>query len=427
MQELGWATRSDVARARRSPIRARPRAPRVRPARQFVAWAASIAEGEESRRLAKGRGLVVETSLDPHLQEIAERAVQRGLNALHHPGGPQAALVCLDAETGDVLAHVGGDPSAPSAFDRANQAQRQPRSTVKPFILLEAFQTCGSQRALNPASRVADEPLHSNLRSGPWSPVNADGRFRGVIDLRHALRASLNVPMVRVARHCGFEDTAARFRDAGRDVPVPPPPSFTLGALETTPLRLAEAYTALAGQGVRLEARPLQRIETPSGRRLEKFSPDKRRVSGAAAAFLVNELLRDVVRSGTARSAAMKGLEPAAKTGTSSELKDAWIAGHLDGLVTVVWVGLDDGRPPGLAGSQAAAPIWKDFMEQAVPSRHPRKLPEPGNIIRYTIDPDTGLRVKSRARGAREEVFRRWSIPPKDRFPWPDDPVPVIR
>ena len=434
LEELGWAEPSAVAKARRRSVTPRVTRPDAPIAPHFLSWVAAVAEEEAPRHLSKGRGVVAETELDPLLQTHAEQAVRAWLKELRRKNRSlarvplSAALVALDAETGGVLAYVGGDPAGERrGFDRARSARRQPGSAVKPLLLLEAFESCGGREPLHAASRIADQPLRLELPSGPWEPVNSDDRFRGVVDVRQALRESLNVPFVRVAQWCGLEATAARARRAGLEVPADPPPSFALGAVETSPLELARAYTVFATPGRTVAPRPIRRLERPGGRRLHGFKPRTRRVSSSESAYLIRDLMLDAAREGTARAAAVEGFEVAAKTGTTSERRDAWLAGHAGSVVTAVWVGRDDAKPLGLTGTRAAAPLWQRFMERAVKARPPRPVPRPDGIESLWVDAETGLLVRQTNKHARRELFRRGAKPRRDRFWRSDAPAPVIR
>jgi membrane peptidoglycan carboxypeptidase len=335
-------------------------------------------------------------------------------------------LVALDAETGDVLAHVSSDPARPDAFDRVRSARRQPGSAVKPLLLLEAFQDCGRQQPLHPATRVADAPMTISLPSGDWSPSNPDDQYHGTVEIRDALEQSLNVPFVRVADHCGFQQMADRMRSAGMRLPSDLPPSFVLGSIETTPLELARAFTAFAIPGATVRPRPVLRLTKPGGGGLHRYRLNRDRVTGAASAYLVEDLLQRTAESGTAQGARIEGMPVAAKTGTSSGGRDAWLAGHAGSVVAVVWVGRDDDRPMGLSGGASAAPIWQDFMVVAARARPARTTPRPGGIIEAYVDPKTGLRVRSSKAGARECLFRKGVMPRKNRPVLRDAPEGVI-
>ncbi|MEM8931114.1 MAG: penicillin-binding transpeptidase domain-containing protein, partial [Acidobacteriota bacterium] len=321
---------------------------------------------------------------------------------------------------------VDGDQRQRGGFDRARSARRQPGSAIKPLVLLEAFDDCGSRSPAYPARHILDEPLEIDLPSGPWRPENSDRRHRGIVTVRDALRDSLNVPFVRLSRWCGETSMARTLRRTGLDLPRPVPPSFVLGAVETSPVDLAGAYTAIAGLGRRVRPRITRRIEKPGGWPIERFGERQRQVVEPASAFLVHDLLRDVARKGTAEGANIEHLPIAAKTGTSSDRRDAWLAGYVGNLVVVVWVGRDDDRPLGLTGSAGAAPLWRAFVERATPAWPWQSIERPRGIVTRHIDPTTGLRVVRLHPRAEPELFRSGALPPRDRWFRDDEPVDVI-
>ena len=434
LEELGWANARDCAQARSGSLGVRITVPRYKAPSQFLSWVREEVAELAPRRAEGGRGVVVETSLDPLLQRRAEEVVAERLESLRFNGGrpmdrPErltAVLIALDPDSGEVLAYVGGDPAARDGFDRGRKAQRQPGSAVKPFVLLQAFDDCGPRKPLYPASRIADEPLTIDLPGGDWAPKNYDGRFRGTVDARTTLAQSLNVPTVRVARWCGMGDTARTFDDVGLDLPAEPPPSFVLGSVETTPLRLVRAYTVLATPGQLVEPLPFSRIEKPGGDLLQRERPSRRRVIHPTSAWLVRDLMKSAVESGTAGVARIENLDVAAKTGSSSGLRDAWFVGHAGSVLTLVWVGLDDGGAMGLTGAAAAGPIWRDFMSHAVPARPWREMERPKKIVERSFDPTSGLLVREGKRGSRHELFRQGKLPPRNRFWRADRAVPVV-
>jgi len=434
MQELDWVTDSRVAQARRSGLGLKPARPISDVPRHFLSWSADEVRRERGSRIERGRGVVVETTLDPWLQQQAEQVVADRLSRLRRSNrrlrgaGLSAALVALDASSGAVLAYVGGDPANKNDdFDRARRARRQPGSTVKPFILLEAFADCGQRSPLHAATRVSDSRLSISLPSGDWEPQNYDRRYEGTVDVRQALAASRNVPLVRIARWCGWQATADTFARAGLELPENPPPSFVLGSVETTPLDLAGAYTVFAASGRSYEPFPWTRVEKPGGAVLERHAARSTRVARPANAYLVRDLMRSAVEGGTAKVASIDGIDVAAKTGSSSELRDAWFAGHAGNVVTVVWVGLDKGGNFGLSGGVAAGPIWKEFMQRAV-GAWPAEPPErPAGIVELFVDTETGLLVRERNPRSRKELFRRGARPRRDRFWRIDRPAQVVR
>jgi penicillin-binding protein 1B len=433
LEDLEWAERRDVERAKSQPVRGKLTPPRSSAPRQFVSWIAELVEDEKPSRVEEGRGFLVETTLDPWLQDLAERAVADQLDALRgqypklRQAGLSAALVALDARTGAVIAYVGGDPEERAAeYDHARSARRQPGSIVKPFVVLQALDECGRREPLTASSRIADQPLVIDLPSGDWSPQNFDGRFLGPILLREALAESRNVPAVRIAQWCGFDATAETFERAGFALPKDAPPSFVLGAIESTPLAVARAYTTFATPGRVLDTYAVARLETPGGRGLARSSRDAHRVAGEEAAYLVRDLMRTAVERGTAAPGDIRGLDVAAKTGSSSDLRDAWFAGQAGSVVAVVWVGLTDGGRLGLTGGQGAGPMWRSFMTKAVPARPPLTVERPVGILERWVETDTGLMVREGREGSRPELYRKSTLPAHRRWWRFDEPMPVI-
>ena len=290
LEELAWLGPEAVAAARRAGLpRLAAEPPPPPPARAFVRWVADSLSDRADRRLENGRGVVVETTLDPRLQAEAERAVRAALARQRRSGRrPEAALVSLDAFSGQVVAYVAGDPDdLGDRFDRVRQARRQPGSAIKPLVMLEALADCGPREPLYASRRVLDEPLRLELPSGPWQPENFGREYHGTVDLRESLVTSLNVPFVRVGRWCGFEEVAARLRRAGLEVPALAPPAVVLGAVETSPLELARAFTAFARNGRVTEVHGWSRVRRPSGRGLGRRSADSRRMVDPASAYIV--------------------------------------------------------------------------------------------------------------------------------------------
>lgn len=434
MEELGWASAGEVAAARGKTLphlALTPPAPRGD--RQLIAWVAEVARLEAPERFEEGRGFLIETAFDAVLQDAAADAVEEHLARLRRDHRRlrdlplSAAVVTLDARTGEVLVHVAGDPAdGADAFDRVRQARRQPGSALKPLVLLEAFAGCGDD-PLYPARRIEDGPVRVDLESGPWEPHNFSPGYRGTVTLRNALVLSLNTPFVRAARHCGFEETALRVRKAGVPLPEPAPPAFVLGAVETTPLDLARAFSVFPNLGLRVRPVPVRRVARPGGSRLARGRTDERRVVDPASAYLILDLLRDAVARGTGEAAALPGLDAWGKTGTSDERRDAWFVGGVGPLLTAVWVGIDDGTPLGLTGSAAAAPLWHEVMAQVAPSRPLDPIGPPPRVVWSWVQDDTGLRVRPQRPGSHEDLFRDGAEPPHRRLLRADHPVPVLR
>ncbi len=350
-----------------------------------------------------GAALDVHTTLDLHLQRLALDSVREGLARVDETlakrkrkGRPEAALLAVDPKTGDILAMVGGRFYNQSQLNRAVTARRQPGSVFKPFVYLAAFERRPTDEfdALTPASIVDDTPNTWDTDEGPWTPENYEGRYDGPITLRRALAHSRNVAAVKVAEAVGFRAVATLWRRLGVGGQAPRGyPSIALGVFEATPFEIATAYTVFPNLGT---VRPLRHVE-----RIERGAVDITRrpkegpspVIGAAATYLVTSMMRSVVNEGTGAGARGAGftLDAAGKTGTTNDLRDAWFAGFTPELLTVVWVGFDDNQPLGLSGSQAALPIWTDFMKRALAGRANVSFRVPPGLTTASIDPETGM------------------------------------
>ncbi len=436
MKDLGWAPETEISKAR---VRGLPRlrTAAVSPAgnRHFLSLLSEIVGRKAEQQVEKGRGVLVESTIDPLLQAEAEKAVRQGLEELRRSHSRlrrlplSAALVCYDAEDGRILAYVGGDPGKEAdSFDRVRLARRQPGSAIKPLVLLEAFDRDGAAEALYPARQVADSPLRIDLPSGDWEPQNYDGKYRGAVTIRESVVQSLNVPFVRIGRWCGFDTAAQMVRETGLTIPDPAPPSFVLGSVEATPLELADAYAVFSGVlGRRAKLTPYTRLAKPGGRSITKHRSRHKKVVRPSSAYLIRDLLVDSVERGTSRPAQIEGREVFGKTGTSSDRRDAWFVGGTGPLVAAVWVGVDDGTPLGLTGSGAAAPIWRSFMVQAAPTRPATAVERPDDVVQRMIQDRSGLLVARQRRGTHTDLFRRGATPPSRRFWRKDEPVPVLK
>ena len=285
----------------------------------------------------------------------------------------QAGLVALDPATGRIRALVGGFDFTQQAFNHATQAFRQPGSSFKPFLYSAAL-----ERGVMPATLIDDLPfLAENVGGRPWAPQNHDGRFDGPITLRDALVRSKNLVSVRLAQHVGagaVRDWAARL---GLD-PARQPDNLTLalGSGAASPLQMAQAYGVFANGGWRVPPVLVERITDAQGKVLYEAPPaaalsDDTRALPARNVFIVNSLLADATRVGTAASAQARLKRPDiyGKTGTTNDAVDAWFAGFQPRLVAVVWMGHSDtARSLGEreSGSALALPIWIDYMATAL-------------------------------------------------------------
>ena len=377
----------------------------------------------------------VYTSLDPRLERSAVEAVQGGIQEVdaqlkrkyerwarenQHKGASesvphaQVALVALDPHTGEVLALVGGRDYGSSQLNRA-LARRQPGSAFKPFVYLAAFENEveGIDPQLTPLSTVVDEPTTFEFDGNEYAPDNFGEKFYGTVTLREALTHSLNVATVRVAEMVGYKRVVEVVRQAGLDPHIQPTPAMALGAYEMTPLDVAAAYTIFAAGGVRAEPMFIEGVMDVAGQWIEHGAPRTREAIDPRAAYIVTNILQDVVNHGTGYPVRQRGfLAPAAgKTGTSH---DGWFAGFTSNLICVVWVGFDDNRELGLAGGNSAAPIWAEFMKRAVALpdyAQVRDFAPPDGVSVVAIDPETLERATPLCPVTRTAAFLSGSEP----------------
>ncbi|ATQ44741.1 transglycosylase domain-containing protein [Caulobacter mirabilis] len=313
--------------------------------------------------------LIVETTLDLPIQAAAETAVRNGVAAAQGQGVEQAALVAIDGE-GRVRAYVGGADYSDSQFDRATSARRQAGSAFKPFVYLTAVEA-----GHVPGEMVVDEPV----KIGNWEPRNYTGRFLGQITLQTALAQSVNTVAARLANDVGTGNVANTARRLGITSKIQTDPSMALGAVEVSPLEMAQAYAPFANGGYLAKGYGIQRIRTTSGKVLYDHSLEKRArssVIGSPALPYMNQMMREVVNSGSGRRAKVPNYDIAGKTGTTSDYRDAWFVGYTGGFVTAVWTGKDNNKPmKGVSGGGAPAGIWRAFMGQALPRLKAQPIP----------------------------------------------------
>jgi penicillin-binding protein 1A len=313
--------------------------------------------------------MIVETTLDLTLQTQAERSVRRILDRDRSKGVQQAALVALDGE-GRVRAMIGGASYADSQFNRATDARRQAGSAFKPFVYLTALES-----GYTPETMVNDAPI----RIGNWSPRNYSGNFAGEMTMAQAVAQSTNTIAAGMADQIGRDNVARTARRLGITSRIGLEPAMALGAVEVSPLEMAQAYDAFANGGKRVTAYGISRIRTPQGRVIyQRASRADGPVQAISNPFLYyqNQMLRGVMTSGTGRSAAIAGRDIAGKTGTTSDYKDAWFVGYTGGFVTAVWVGKDDNTAMrGVTGGSSPAAIWRGFMEAALPRLNAPAIP----------------------------------------------------
>ena len=331
--------------------------------------------------LYKG-GLKIYTTLDMDMQLAAEKAMRHLPN--YYTDGkkltqPQMALAAVDPKTGYVKAMIGG--RGQDKFNRATLAVRQPGSAFKPFVYLTAM-----QNGFTPASIIEDK--EEEFAKG-WKPQNSDMQWHGKVSLRTALKRSLNVPTIKLAREVGVDKIVANVEKMGittlvdsgaySDVNL----AMALGGLSkgVNPLEMASAYGVLATNGLYNKPIALLKIVDRDGKVLYQAKPQSKRVVDAASAYLTTNMLEDVLVSGTGGGMGI-GRPAAGKTGTTDTYIDAWFVGYTPDLSTAVWVGDDNNKPmQRMYGSGAPLSIWHEFMINALASTPRTGFSNPGVAV----------------------------------------------
>ncbi len=363
------------------------------------------------------------STLDMRLQRAAGDAITAGMQNVDDqikkqkrfkgetPPRPQVALIALNPHTGEVKALVGGRNYGQSQLNHV-LAKRQPGSIFKPFVYAAAMDTGveGGPRILTPSTMVLDEPTTFWYNNGHsyYEPNNFEKTFRGEVTLREALAHSLNVATVKVAEMVGYDNVVDMANRAGMNYQIHPTPAVALGAYEITPLEAAGAYTMFANQGDYIKPTFLKMVRGQDGKAFYRSTVTSKHVLDARVAYLMTNLMEEVLRSGTAEGARARAgfnVPAAGKTGTS---RDGWFAGYTSELLCVVWVGFDDNRDLDIEGAKSAAPIWMEFMKRALDYREyrdTRPFSAPDGIVSIEIDPDTGMPASPNCPRTRREVY----------------------
>ncbi|MEO7403129.1 MAG: penicillin-binding protein 1A [Burkholderiales bacterium] len=327
----------------------------------------------------------------------------------------EGALVALNPTDGAIRALVGGFDFNRNKFNHVTQAWRQPGSSFKPFIYSAAL-----EKGFTAATVVADEPIlvdAAQTGSQAWEPKNYDGKFEGPMRLRTALAKSKNMVSIRVLQAIGAQyaqDFITRF--GFEPDKHPPYLTLALGAGSVTPLQVARGYAVFANGGFRIDPYLISRILDDRGNLIAQAQPTvagstAQRVLDQRNAFVMDSMMRDVVRAGTAARAMSLGRSDlAGKTGTTNDYNDAWFAGYQTNLVAVTWLGFDQPRRlgNGETGGQAALPIWMNYMGPALKGTPNAERRQPDGVVGVRIDPETGLTSPD---GSISEYFYRENVP----------------
>jgi penicillin-binding protein 1A len=389
----------------------------------------------------------------------------------------QSALVAMDPHDGAVVALVGGFDYFQSKYNRVTQARRQPGSSFKPFVYAAAF-----DKGYTPASVVLDAPIvidEAGMQQA-WRPKEDEDRFEGLVRLREAMAHSINLVSVRLVRDIGMDYTWNYVQRFGFDKSqLPQDLTMALGTAELSPLQMATAYSTFANGGFKVSSYYIDHIQDASGNTLFQAQPllacpqcghasepaepepgthaEPHNAAGAARdnsldrgesdgktlipekqlapqiirpqiAYLLSDMMADVIRHGTAQRALVLNRDDiAGKTGTTNDAHDAWFNGFNGNLVASVWTGFDQDRSlgEGEQGSRAALPTWIFFMRQALAGTPRYKLPAPDGIVTARISPTTGLLASADDPNAIMEKFMEGTLPKSEASGTPNNQNPL--
>ena len=419
MRDEGLLARDEAERWRAFPLLLSSRSDFTGVADYFVEYVRQQMQARFGDQLYRD-GLRIYTSLDLDMQLAGERALEGQLSAIE-AGGPrygkfphktyaqyletrddnteppsqspylQGLLVTLDAKTGYIRAMVGGRDFEDSKFNRVTQSRRQPGSTYKPFVFAAGLE------AGHPLSElVMDDTLVMEVPGQDiWMPQNYDGKFEGRMTLRRALYQSRNIPTIKLGLEVGVENVLDVSRRFGITTNVRPVPSVSIGSADVVPLEIIAAYTGFANGGQRAVPQAILRVEDRQGNILWQPSTRRIQVLEPAVAWLLTDVMRDVVRRGTAAGTVGSQINfPAAgKTGTTNDYFDVWYVGFTPDLVTGIWIGFDQPQKimPNAQGGRLAAPAWTAMMKEIYERRPaPGGWARPEDLQAAEIDSTTG-------------------------------------
>ena len=415
------------------------------PARAVDSWAVeavrvtldSLRKAGVIPRSLNDAQLRVWSTIDRRAQIAGERAITLGASQIDQErasGGfsvgsarsrTQGALVALDPATGALRAIVGGRRVERKGFNRALRAKRQPGSTFKPFVYVEAL-----RQGFTAATMLEDEPVEIDIGRTVWMPANYGDDYAGHITMRDALARSANAATVRLSSKLSVKRIADLAHAQGITSDLPIVPALALGAGAVTPLELTAAYAPFGNGGKRVQPYLVERVEDQFGRVIWRHpSAVGTTVLEATDAFLITSLLQGVVDRGTGRPVRDAGVRGpvAGKTGTTNDGTDVWFVGYTPTLVASVWFGADDPQPLGwnASGGRMAAPVWARFLRDGwhSPEDDSAWVPPPG-IETKQIDIGTGKLASNWCGPSRREFFVRGSAPKQS---CEDDPYLAMR
>ncbi|MGZ9897233.1 penicillin-binding protein 1B [Shewanella gaetbuli] len=334
-------------------------------------------------------GIKVYTTLDPVAQEAAEKAVVSTMKSLDERAkNVQVGMVVTDKYSGGIAAMVGDRQPSYDGFNRAVEIRRPIGSLIKPFVYATAL---AQPEQFNLATPLADKPITlENDEGKTWSPQNFDKQFSGEVPLLEAFRDSMNVPAVNTGLAVGVENVASTLEKAGWNAAISTYPSMLLGAVNGSPLMVAQVFQTLADDGRYRKLTSITAVLDSGNNPLQVSRPQSAIAIDPATDYLVQYSMSKVVQQGTAKrlGAAFPHVKLAGKTGTSNDSRDSWFAGFDERNVAAIWVGQDDNSKTGLYGSSGAMAVYQAFLQQRPPLS--LRLPPANGIVNGYFDRTNG-------------------------------------
>ncbi len=391
MHVNGWLDVPALEKGRTEPLAPRTQIHQPRRTPYFIDYLQGQLEVLYDPAALTSLGLSIYTTLDPMVQEAAEKALTNGLERLEalHPDLQrplparqlQGAVVVMKPTTGAILAMVGGRDYRHSQFNRVSQARRQAGSTFKVFTYLAGLET------FTPVTMLSNTEQTYHVDGRDWQPRNYAAIDAPAVSMREALARSINRATVDLAMRVGMAKVTQTARRFAFSSPLEPFPSLALGAVDVYPLELARAYCVFAAAGTQPFPLGLRAVYDDLGRLIEHRPMRLERIVSPARAFLINSMLQSAVRQGTGQDLAGWGINypVAGKTGTTNNYRDAWFVGYTPDLLALVWVGFDNGESLKASGAQAALPIWADIM-RAIPHQvSGAAFTPPPTVVKHAI------------------------------------------
>ncbi len=370
------------------PLGVQPRGGVISPQPAFMQMVRQELQAKLGDKVKDLSGVKIFTTFDSVAQDAAEKAASEGIPVLKKQrklADLETAMVVVDRFTGEVRAMVGGAEPQFAGYNRAMQARRSIGSLAKPATYLTALSQPNQYR-LN--TWIADAPVTIRLSNGQtWSPQNDDRRFSGQVMLVDALTRSMNVPTVNLGMALGLPAVVDTWTKLGAPKnQLNAVPSMLLGALNLTPIEVAQAFQTIASGGNRAPLSALRSVIAEDGTVLYQSYPQAERAVPAQAAYMTLWTMQQVVQRGTGRQLGAKypGLHLAGKTGTTNNNVDTWFAGIDGSQVTITWVGRDNNQPTKLYGASGAMSIYQRYLANQTPT--PLVLTVPEDVVDMGVD-----------------------------------------